>query len=182
MARISPLEPDDAPPHVRERYADLVRASQRITNMKRTLAHDAVAYDALLTWYPLRDRAASFLTDREADVFAYAISTENECVLCSTSLRRAFAEAGDDPDALTLTERQRLLVDYGSQLARDPRGVGEELSAALAREFTPPQIVVLTAFGGLMIATNVFNDALRVDLDDGLAAYRPPAATAAAAN
>jgi alkylhydroperoxidase family enzyme len=150
--------------------------------MKRTLAHDEVAYDALLTWYPLRDRAATFLSDRDADVFAYAISSENACVLCSTFFRRAFAEAGDDPDSLELSERQRLLVDYGRQLARDPRGVGEELYASLAREFTPPQIVVLTAFGGLMIATNVFNDALRVDLDDGLAAYRPAAATTAEAS
>lgn len=85
------------------------------------------------------------------------------------------------PEALTLGERQRLLVAYGRQLARDPRGVGDELYASLAGEFTPPQIVALTAFGGLMIATNVFNDALRVDLDEGLARYRPAAAAAAEA-
>ena len=31
---------------------------------------------------------------------------------------------------------------------------------------------LLTAFGGLMIATNVFNNALRVDLDDYLLPFR----------
>ena len=32
----------------------------------------------------------------------------------------------------------------------------------------PDQIVALTAFGGLMVATNLFNNALQVDLDDYL--------------
>jgi hypothetical protein len=32
--------------------------------------------------------------------------------------------------------------------------------------------VVLTAFGGLVVATNLFNNALQVDLDDYLDAYR----------
>jgi hypothetical protein len=41
----------------------------------------------------------------------------------------------------------------------------------------PDEIVTLTAFAGLMIATNVFNDVLRVDLDDYLAAYRAPVST-----
>jgi hypothetical protein len=33
----------------------------------------------------------------------------------------------------------------------------------------------LTAFGGLMVATNLFNNALKVDLDDYLHAYRKAA-------
>jgi len=52
--------------------------------------------------------------------------------------------------------------------------VSDALYASPAGEFTPPQIVVLTAFGGLMIATNVVNDALRVDLDAEVKAYRAP--------
>ena len=32
--------------------------------------------------------------------------------------------------------------------------------------------MTLTAFGGLMIATNVFNNALRVDLDEYLHPFR----------
>ena len=38
--------------------------------------------------------------------------------------------------------------------------------------YTGEQIVVLTAFGAIMIATNVFNDALRVPLDSYLEPYR----------
>jgi alkylhydroperoxidase family enzyme len=174
MSRIPPLEHNEAPPEVRKRYAGQIRKYGRVTNMKRTLAHEVPAYDALLTWYPLRDRVASFLGDRDTDIFAHAISVENECVVCSTFFRRVFIEAGENPDRLALSERQTLLVEYGRQLARDPKAVSDALYESLAREFTPPQIVVLTAFGGLMIATNVVNDALRVDLDDELNAYRAP--------
>jgi alkylhydroperoxidase family enzyme len=173
MSRIPPLELSEAPPEVRKRYAGQIRKYGRVTNMKRTLAHELPAYDALLAWYPLHDRVASFLGDHDTDVFAYAISDENECLLCSTFFRRAFIEAGADPDSWTLNERQTLLVAYGRQLAQDAKAVSDELYALLAREFTPPQIVVLTAFAGLMIATNVVNDALRVDLDNELSAYRP---------
>ena len=42
----------------------------------------------------------------------------------------------------------------------------------LAARLRPEQIVALTAFGGLMVATNLFNNALRVDLDEYLEPYR----------
>lgn len=92
MARIAPLELDDAPPEVRERYAEQIRQHNRVTNMKRTLAHEVSAYDTLLAWYPLHERVALFLGDRDADVFAHAISSENECVICSTFFRRIFTD------------------------------------------------------------------------------------------
>ena len=46
------------------------------------------------------------------------------------------------------------------------------LYARLAERFDDEQIVPLTAFGAIMIATNVFNDALRVDLDGYLSRTR----------
>ena len=74
---------------------------------------------------------------------------------------------------------QQAGISDGSQGAdQDPNGVSDDLYARLARHFTPGQLVALTAFGGLMVATNLFNNALRVDLDDYLKPYRrPPAAT-----
>ena len=39
-------------------------------------------------------------------------------------------------------------------------------AGARRRYFSPEQIVALTAFGAIMVATNVFNNALRVDLDE----------------
>jgi hypothetical protein len=42
----------------------------------------------------------------------------------------------------------------------------------LERYFDPAQIVALTAFGALMVATNVINNALDVNLDEYLLPYR----------
>ena len=81
-------------------------------------------------------------------------------------------EAGDDPDDLRLDERERAIVEFGRQLARDANGVTDEQYAAVARHLSPEQLVTLTAFGGLMVATNLFNNALRVDLDEYLFAFR----------
>ena len=37
---------------------------------------------------------------------------------------------------------------------------------------SPTRSSALTAFGGLMVATNLFNNALKVDLDEYLHPYR----------
>lgn len=178
MARIRPLELGEAPPESRAELDNQVARGHRATNMKRTLAHSPVALSALMTWYPLRDKVASFLNDRAAVLFAHAVSAQTDCLICSTFFRRMLTQAGENPDSPKLSEHERTLVDYGRQLARDANGVSDELYARLAAFLAPEQIVTLTAFGGLMIATNVFNNALRVDLDEYLWPYRKGEAAA----
>lgn len=172
MARIPPLEDHQADPETRSELERITAAHGRVTNMKRTLAHSPVALDALLRWYPLRDEVVQFLGERATTLFVHAISTETDCLICSTFFRRILIDAGEDPDRLELDEREQLVVDYGRQLVRDPNGVDDALYVRLAARFEPSQIVTLTAFGGIMIATNVFNNALRVDLDGYLQPYR----------
>jgi alkylhydroperoxidase family enzyme len=181
MARISPLQPAEAAPAAREELERQLAAHGRVTNMKRTLAHSPVALAALMTWYPLRDAVAAFLGDRATTLFAHAVSTQSDCLICSTFFRRLLKESGEDPDALRLSERERTVVDYGRQLVRDANGVSDELYAPLASFLRPEQIVTLTAFGGLMIATNIVNNALNVDLDDYLWPFRKSTAEAAPA-
>ena len=149
-------------------------AHGRATNMKRTLAHSPVALRSLMTWYELRDEVAVFLGGRATLLFAHAISSGTDCLVCSTFFRRLLIEAGEDPDDPGLDEREGLVVEFGRQLARDPHGVSDELFARLSGALQDDQIVALTAFGGLMVATNLFNNALRVDLDEYLWAYRKP--------
>ncbi len=172
MARVPPLEYPAAGPEMRREY-DLQNAAHgRVTNMKRTLGHSPVAFRALMEWYALRDQVVPFLGERRMNLFAHAISSQTACLICSTFFRRILVEAGEDPERLELDDRDRAVIDYGRQLARDPNQVSDLLFARLARFLKPEQIVTLTAFGGLMIATNVFNNALQVDLDEYLIPYR----------
>jgi alkylhydroperoxidase family enzyme len=172
VPRIAPIDAADADPEARVELDQQLEAHGRLTNMKWTLAHSGVALHALMTWYPLRDKVAAFLGERATTVFTHAISAGTDCLICSTYFRRILIEAGDDPDALVLDERERALVDFGIQLVRDPNQVSDELYGRVAAFLKPAEVVDLTALGAMMIATNVVNNALRVELDDYLVPYR----------
>jgi hypothetical protein len=172
MPRIPPVDETSAPPQSRELAAAHAATGGRMTNMKWTLAHSPVALDALLQWYPLHDRVAPVLGERRTWLYCHAISTQSDCLICSTFFRRLLADAGEDPDDLQLDELDSLVVELGRRLAADPHTVDDDLHARLAERFDTAQIVDLVAFGAMMVATNVFNDALRVDLDGCLTPYR----------
>ena len=172
MARIPPLQDADANPESRGALDEIRAAHGRVTNMKSTLARSPVALHALMTWYNLRDEVVPFLGERLTTLFAHAISAGTDCLVCSTFFRRLLIDSGEDPEALRLDDWEQTVVAYGRQLAVDPHGVTDELFGRLAARLQPDQIVALTAFGGLMVATNLFNNALKVDLDDYLLSYR----------
>jgi alkylhydroperoxidase family enzyme len=175
MARIEPISEREAEGPARAAIDGLVAAHGRATNMKRTLARSPAALRSLMTWYDLRDAVAAALGDRATVLFAHAISAGTDCLICSTFFRRLLIDAGDDPDEPSLDDRERLLVEFGRQLARDPHGVSDDLFGRRSGAFDPELIVTLTAFAGLMVATNLFNNALRVDLDEYLWPYRKAA-------
>ncbi len=172
MPRIHPVEYEEATPDVRAAHDEVVSEHGRITNLKRTLLHSMPAFRALMEWYPLRDTVQPFLGERLTNLFAHAISDENDCLICSTFFRRILVEAGEDPDRFTLDEREEVVVEFGRQLAKPFARVPDGAYERLAEAFTDEQIVALTAFGAMMVATNVFNNALDVDLDDYLEPYR----------
>jgi alkylhydroperoxidase family enzyme len=172
MARIPVLDETSAQPASLEVAAAHEAAGSRMTNMKWTLAHAPEALRALLEWYPLHEQVAAFLGDRRATLFCHAISTEADCLICSTFFRRILMDAGENPDALGLDEDDELVVAFGMRLAHDAHAVDDELYGRLAARYSDEQIVLLTAFGAIMLATNVFNDALRVPLDTHLEPYR----------
>src|ERR1700712_1074042 len=171
MARIPPVDESSAPPASNEIAAAHVASGSRMTNMKWTLAHSPVALDALLTWYPLHDQVAPVLGERRTGLFCHAISTASDCLVCSTFFRRLLIDNGEDPATLVLDDFDELIMDFGRRLGSDPHSVDDALHARLAERLSVAEIVTLTAFGAIMVATNVFNDALAVDLDSYLHTY-----------
>jgi alkylhydroperoxidase family enzyme len=172
MSRVPPLDYDAAPPRSRAEWDRQAAAHGRMTNMKRTLAHSPEALEAYMRWYPLRDEVEAFLGKRLTLLFVHAISMETDCLICSTYFRRDLIEAGEDPDRLVLSEKELAFVRFGRQIAQDPHGVTDALAAAVGKHMDPAQLVSVTALAGLMIATNLFNDVLEVQLDGYLEPYR----------
>ncbi len=172
MTRVRPVDYDTAAPSVRGAYDAAARRFGRVTNMKATLLHSIPAFDALMTWYDLRDEVVPFLGERLADLFSHAISAGTDCLICSTYFRKALTDAGEDPDTLALDEREQVVVEFGRCLAQPSSRVPDELYDRLAAVFTGEQIVALTGFGAMMVATNVVNNVLEVELDEYLLGYR----------
>lgn len=171
MARIMPVEYGNASEAAQEQFEDQIARHGRITNMKKTLLHSIPAFHALMEWYSLRDCVLGFIEERGVNLFCHAISAENNCLVCSTFFRKILADNGDDPDKPVLTDKEQLLVDYGQHCVTDRNGVADELFTRLHTFFTDEQIILLTAFAGLMIATNLINNVLEVDLDEYLESY-----------
>src|SRR5215218_6401500 len=155
MPRIPPLDNDAATPEARAAAEAHVRNHARMTNMKRTLLHSLPAFRALMEWYPLRDTVQPFLGERLTTLFAHAISAETDCLICSTFFRRMLIQTGENPERLRLDEREEAVLDFGRALAVSPFKVPDLVYQRFASFFSPPQIVVLTGFGALMVATNV---------------------------
>jgi len=175
MPRIQPLEYDDANGEARAAWDQVVAAHGRMTNMKRTLLRSQPSFHALMEWYTLRDVVEPFLGERLVNLFSHAISAETDCLICSTFFRRLLQDAGDTPDLPALDEREQLIVDFGVALAKPLSRVSDELYARLVAVFSDEQIVALTSFGAMMVATNIVNNALEVDLDTYLEPYRKDA-------
>ena len=124
--RVLPATYDDLPPAAKAAHDAHTRVA-RITNMKRTLLHSVPAFDALMTWYPLRDTVQPFLGERLTTLFAHAISAETDCLICSTFFRRILIDSGEDPDALALDEREAGVVAFGRALAQTPHRIPDAL-------------------------------------------------------
>jgi alkylhydroperoxidase family enzyme len=172
MPRVPQIDYDSAPPEIREAHDDHIRRHARITNMKRTLLNSLPAFHALMEWYPLRDTVQPFLGPRLTVLFAHAISAETDCLICSTFFRRVLIDEGQDPDRLELDDREAAVVEYGRRLAVSPFRVPDAVYDRVSAWFDHTQMTALSAFGALMVATNVFNNALEVDLDEYLQPYR----------
>jgi len=172
VSRVSRVEDENASEAALMEIALQIEKNGRITNMKRTLLHSLPAYHAYMEWYTLRDQLEPVIGNRAIILYSHAISNQTDCLICSTFFRRYLIDAGEDPANLTLSETESLLVEYGQQLARNAHEVSDELFVRLRALFSEAEVVLLTAFAGLMIATNLLNNALRIPLDDYLAAYR----------
>jgi alkylhydroperoxidase family enzyme len=177
MPRIAPLDYAQMPAGAQAAHDAHLRVA-RITNMKRTLLHSVPAFDALMTWYRLRDTVQPFLGERLTVLFAHAVSAETDCLICSTFFRRILIDSGEAPDALALDEREADVVAFGRALAQTPHRVPDALYDPVAARFSDEEMVALTAFGAMMVATNVINNVLQVPLDDYLQPYRKQAAAA----
>ena len=175
MPRIPPLPEAATSPETRTAYNQHTRVyNSRITNMKATLGHSDVAFRAYMEWYPLYEEAKKIIGDRLSPLFAWSISEAADCPLCSTYFRKTIIESGENPEHLTLTKEDQDLLSFGAAIAMHKGFVPESIFDPVRTRFSDTDLVVLTAFAGIMIATNVFNNVIQTEIDDYLQVYKKP--------
>lgn len=174
MARIKPISPDEITPVIREAFENHVKDyNARITNMKSALAHSLLSFDVYMKWYPLYEQVERILGKRLAYLFAYAISYASDCPLCSTFFRKIIIDAGEKPENLLLTSSQQRVLEFGSSIAKNHGNIPDDVYDAVAKQYNATDMVVLIAFAGQMIATNVFSNVIETDIDEYLFDYLP---------
>jgi len=175
MARIEPISGNDITPSLRQAFEKHVKDyNARITNMKGTLGHSLLAFEVYMEWYPLYEAVEKILGKRLAYLFAYSISYASDCPLCSTFFRRIIIDAGEKPENLQLTSSEQKVLDFGSWIAEQRGHIPGDVYNEVAAQYNKNDMVVLIAFAGQMIATNIFSNVTETDIDEYLFDYLPP--------
>ena len=174
MARIQPLNIDTAQPSIKLAFENHVAAYHaKITNMKATLGYSQLAFEVYMQWYPLYEEVKKITGERLAYLFAYAISYAADCPLCTTFFRKIIIDAGEQPENFEVSEQEQHLLTFGSGIAASKGLIKDEIFNAVKFVYTDEQMVVLIAFAGQMIATNIFNNVIETEIDDYLNPYLP---------
>lgn len=171
MAYISQVKYEDSSDEVKKEIDCQIKEHGRITNMKLTLLHSLPAYHALMEWFPLESEIESFLGERAVNIFCYAISTENECLLCGTFFKKILDDANIDINNFEFTDEEQVLIDFGRAIVKDANNIPADIFSRMKGHWNESQIVAITGFAVIMIATNIVNKSLQVELDDYLVPY-----------
>ena len=173
MARIQPLTSNEMSPSVKDAFErHVLEYGGRITNMKATLGRSLIAFEAYMQWYPLYTEVEKILGKRVASLYAHSISCAADCPLCSTFFRKIIIDSGETPEKLELSETEKDVLNFGSGITKHKGNIANYLYNTVAAKYNASEMVVLTAFAGIMIATNVFNNVIETEIDEYLSAYR----------
>lgn len=169
IPRIVPLPLENTTPETKQAYQFHKSNHQgRITNMKATLGRSGIAFEAYMQWYPLYEEVKKILGARLSPMFALSISEASDCPLCSTYFRKSIIESGENPDNLILTETDQQVLSFGAAIALHRGFVSDDLYRPMSIRFKDNEMVVLIAFAGIMIATNIFNNVIQTEIDEYL--------------
>ena len=163
---ISEIDPETAPEEIKKIIKDHLAEGYQLTGEKRTLLHNGPAFNAVEGGsYAVAKELERYIGRRAAVFFEFAVSEENECIVCVTYYRNLLKKMGIDLATLEYTPREKLLVEYGRAIGKDPKNIPDDLFSKLKKDFSEEEIVIITAMGVMMVANNFFNDILRVRPD-----------------
>lgn len=145
----------------------------RITNMKETLLHNVVAFEALEGGsYAVGAELTKHISKRAKTIFGYAISNGNKCLICGNYFKKLVADLGiTDFDDFEFTEEESDLLAFAEALAADPNHVPDEVYEKLQARYDEETMVLLVTSAVFTLANNYWNNIVGTKLDEYLYPY-----------
>jgi uncharacterized peroxidase-related enzyme len=176
MARVRDVAIDEVPPELRGVYQRFAESYGPFLNQVKVFAHRPPALAHIMgLLLDLADEA--LLSKRHLEIALVVVSRLNECEYCVAHHAPRLLEQGLsadsvarilEPDCPGLDEVDRLVRDYAVQVTEKPQYMRDAIFEQLRKHFSEEQIVELTLRIALCGFFNRFNDALQIDMEDGV--------------
>lgn len=183
MARVPYVDPDSELDELADLYDSTRRMIGRVPNFHRILGHLPETY----RWYlPFQfslqhDDTGSYLTPELRSLAHLATSVANRCAYCSahnatSALERGLdpakvawldANADADPDLDVFDEQERLAILWSRAVTKNEARRAMALFGELESQFSHQQIVERTVIVAARTFTNLIQEALWTDHEDG---------------
>jgi hypothetical protein len=174
MPRINPINTLNTPLAVREAFDEHVNDyNTPISNVEATLGHSLLAFTVYMQWHPLYEKVKQIAGERAAYLYAWSVSKASNCAVCATYFRKIIIDFDENPETLALNDYENKLLDFGSAIAQYKGCIANHVYNDLAQYHNYEEMVVLTAFAGQIIATNIFNNVIETEIDNYLIPYLP---------
>lgn len=150
-----------------------ITSNQAVTNTQKTLAHSQPAFEVYTQLLPLFEKVKDVTGKRTAALFAWAVSTASDSALCTSFFRKLVVDGGDSPEEIILSEHEKVLLEFGSAISQHKGRIADHIYNSLAQYHNEEEMVLLIAFAGQLIATNIFNNVVETTIDESLTQYLP---------
>lgn len=178
MARVRDVEINQVPEDVRPLYERFARDYGPFLNQVRVFAHRPPALrhimGLLLDFYD-----QEILPKRYLEIALVVVSKINECTYCVAHHTPRLIEQGLSPEAVAniladeiegFDEVDMLVRDYSLLVTNKFQYIRDQTFVDLKKHFTEEQIVELTLRIALCGFFNRFNDALQIEMEEGVVA------------
>ncbi len=178
MARVPALTVEDVPARHRDEFKRLSDTFAAFSNQVPVYAHSPVGMRHIFGM-SLALRDTGNLPRRLIEIAVVAASHANRCAYCVAHHATTLVELGlaadsvsalEAADAPGLSEQERLVRDYAVCVTERAWGIRDAMFEQLRRHFSDTQIVELTMRIALTGMFNKVNQALGIEMEDGLMA------------
>ena len=178
MARVRDVDKAELPADVQPVYEQFATAYGPFLNQVRVFAHRPPAVKHIMgLLLNLADEA--ILSKRHLEIALVVVSKLNACEYCVVHHAPRLVEQGIPADSIEailepevpgFDELDMLVRDYAVQVTNQPNMIRDGVFDRLKEHFSEEQIVELTLRTALCGFFNRFNDALQIDMEEGVVA------------